>query len=162
MGRKARPRTVMAVGKTLPNLTAPATGNRAIRLTDLKGKPLVVYFYPKDETPGCTLEGHDFRDRYEQFKNLDAEVLGVSRDSIASHEKFKAKHNLPFELVSDENEMLCRQFGVIKNKKLYGRAYRGIERSTFIFDRDGLLRKEIRGVKVAGHVVQVLEEIAKL
>ena len=162
MGKQARSRTIMTVGKTLPNVAASATGNRTIHLAEFKGGPLVLYFYPRDETPGCTLEGHDFRDRYPKFKNLGAEILGVSRDSLASHDKFKEKHDLPFDLISDEDEKLCRLFGVMKDKKLYGRTHHGIERSTFIFDRDGVLQKEIRGVKVAGHADQVLEEVANL
>jgi peroxiredoxin Q/BCP len=163
MGSNARSRTgQLAVGKPLPDVTVASTGNPSLRLSTFKGNPLVLYFYPRDDTPGCTLEGQTFRDRYGQFKALGAEVVGISRDSLASHEKFKSKHELPFELISDSDETLCRLFGVIDKKTLYGRTYLEIDRSTFVFDRDGTLRAEFRGVKVSGHVDRVLEEIANL
>lgn len=156
MDRKAN------IGKPVPDLEARATGGKTFRLSALKDKRVVLYFYPKDNTSGCTMEGQDFRDRYPQFKIRKTVVLGVSRDSLASHEKFKAKHEFPFELVSDEDETLCKAFGVIKEKSLYGKKYVGIERSTFLIDEGGALRKEFRNVKVKGHVEQVLEELGKL
>ena len=122
----------------------------------------MLYFYPKDDTPGCTLEGQDFRDRVGEFKQLKTAVYGVSRDSLASHEKFKAKFKFPFELISDEDETLCNIFDVIREKSLYGKKYLGVDRSTFILDQDGVLRREFRGVKVKGHVDDVIEEIQKL
>lgn len=149
-------------GKAVPDAELPTTGGKTIRLRDLKGKYTVLYFYPKDNTPGCTLEGQDFRDRYSQFKKLKAEVYGVSRDSLAAHEKFKAKFEFPFELISDADEKLCRLFDVIREKSLYGKKYQGVDRSTFILDKEGVLRKEFRGVKVKGHVAEVIEEIKKL
>jgi peroxiredoxin Q/BCP len=152
----------LALGKPLPDVEVQATGGKTLRLSELKGKPLVVYFYPKDQTPGCTTEGQDFRDHYPGFKKAKAVILGVSRDSLASHEKFKAAHEFPFELVSDPEEKLCKLFGVMKEKQNYGRTYLGVDRSTFIFDKEGILRKEFRGVKVAGHVEQVLEEVRRL
>lgn len=151
-----------AAGKPVPDLEAPATGGNTLRLHDLKGKFTVLYFYPKDDTPGCTLEGQDFRDKHGEFRKLKADIYGVSRDSLASHEKFKAKFKFPFELVSDEDEKLCRAFDVIKEKSLYGKKYMGVDRSTFILDQDGVLRREFRGVKVKGHVDEVLEEIRNL
>lgn len=156
MNRKAN------IGKPVPDLEVRATGGKTFRLRALKGKRVVLYFYPKDNTSGCTMEGQDFRDRYPQFKKRKTVVLGVSRDSLASHEKFKAKHEFPFELVSDEDETLCKAFGVIKEKSLYGKKYVGIDRSTFLIDEGGALRKEFRNVKVKGHVEQVLEELGKL
>ena len=122
----------------------------------------MLYFYPRDNTPGCTLEGQDFRDQHAQFKKLKTVIYGVSRDSLASHEKFKARHKFPFELVSDPDEKLCRLFDVIREKSLYGKKYMGVDRSTFILDQDGVLRKEFRGVKVKGHVDEVLGEIRLL
>ena len=160
MGRTTRPRLV--IGKPIPDLPVSATGNVTIRLGKLKGKALVLYFYPKDDTSGCTLEGLDFRDRYLRLQKLGVEVFGVSRDSLASHEKFKTKHGFPFGLISDPDEKLCRTFDVIKKKSLYGRSYMGIERSTFIFDKNGILRHEFRGVKVPGHVDQVLDAVKQL
>ena len=149
-------------GKPVPDAKLQTTGGKTLRLHDLKGKYAVLYFYPKDDTPGCTLEGQDFRDQHSQLKKLKAEVYGVSRDSLASHEKFKAKFKFPFELISDEDEKLCSLFDVIREKSLYGKKYMGIDRSTFIFDKDGVLRKEFRNVKVKGHVDEVIEEIKKL
>ena len=151
-----------AVGKLVPDSEMQATGGKTLRLHDLKGKFTVLYFYPKDDTPGCTLEGQDFRDQHGQFKKLKADIYGVSRDSLASHEKFKAKFKFPFELVSDADEKLCRLFDVIREKSLYGKKYMGVDRSTFILDQDGVLRREFRGVKVKGHVDEVIKEIKKL
>ena len=149
-------------GKPVPNAEIQITGGKTIRLHDLKGKYAVLYFYPKDNTPGCTLEGQDFRDQYSQFKKLKAEIYGVSRDSLASHEKFKTKFKFPFELISDEDEKLCRLFDVIREKSLYGKKYMGVDRSTFILDKQGVLRKEFRSVKVKGHVDEIIQEIRKL
>lgn len=146
----------------LPDLEVATTGGGRLRLSSLQGKNVVLYFYPKDDTPGCTTEGCDIRDHFGEFQRLDAVVLGVSRDDVDSHERFKSKFNFPFELVSDPDEQLCRAFGVMKEKSNYGRTYIGVDRSTFIFDRSGALRKEFRGVSVPGHVDQILEEIRKL
>lgn len=149
-------------GKPVPDAEIQITGGKTLRLHDLKGQYAVLYFYPKDDTPGCTLEGQDFRDRHAQIEKLKAVVYGVSRDSLASHEKFKAKFKFPFDLVSDPDEKLCRLFDVIREKSLYGKKYMGVDRSTFILDKDGVLRKEFRSVKVKGHVDEVIEEIRKL
>ncbi len=148
--------------RSLPALTLSATGGKSLRLSDLKGGRVVLYFYPKDDTPGCTLEGCDVRDHHKEFTRRDTVVLGVSRDSLAAHEKFKSKYGFPFELVSDPDEKLCRLFDVIKEKSLYGRKYPGVERSTFVFDENGKLRQAFRGVKVPGHVQQILDELDKL
>ena len=150
------------VGKKVANFELPATGDKSIKLSSLKGKNVVLYFYPKDSTPGCTREGQDFRDNNLKFKRRNTVVLGVSRDSIKSHEKFKEKQQFPFDLLSDENEELCKQFDVIKMKNMYGKKVRGIERSTFLIDDKGKLRKEWRKVKVDGHVDEVLEAIKEL
>jgi peroxiredoxin len=144
----------------LENLTcdtyqAPQTG-QTFSLAALKGKQVVIYFYPKDSTPGCTTEGQGFRDQYAAFKAANTEVFGVSRDSVKSHENFKAKQEFPFELISDKDEAVCQLFDVIKLKKLYGKEYLGVDRSTFLIDKDGVLRQEWRGVKVPGHVDAVL------
>ena len=149
-------------GKPVPDAEMQITGGKTLRLHDLKGKYAVLYFYPRDNTPGCTLEGQDFRDQHAQFKKLKTVIYGVSRDSLASHEKFKAKFKFPFELISDPDEKLCRLFDVIREKSLYGKKYMGVDRSTFILDQDGVLRKEFRGVKVKGHVDEVLGEIRLL
>lgn len=140
----------------------PATGDKQLRLSDFAGKNLVLYFYPKDSTPGCTTEGQNFRDLYTEFQKLNAEILGVSRDSVRKHENFKAKQEFPFDLLSDQEESLCNQFAVIKLKKNYGREYMGIERSTFLIDADGILRREWRKVKVAGHADKVLAAVREL
>ncbi|MCH6548935.1 MAG: peroxiredoxin [Proteobacteria bacterium] len=142
-----------------PDFKCPATGDQTIHLKSLRGKKVVIYFYPKDSTPGCTTEGQDFRDLHAKFKRQSAVILGVSRDSLASHEKFKGKQNFPFELLSDPDEVLCRKFDVIKEKTLYGRKFMGIERSTFLIDERGKLRKEWRKVKVKGHAAEVLEAV---
>ena len=143
------------------DFTLPSTGG-SFRLSDQRGKKLVVYFYPKDNTPGCTAEGADFRDRYAAFRKAGAEVVGVSRDSLKSHEAFKAKMKFPFELLSDAEEQLCAQFGVIKMKNMYGKKVRGIERSTFVIDGDGVLAREWRGVKVPDHAEEVLNFVKAL
>lgn len=150
------------LGKKIPAFALPATGGQTIKLADLKGKNLVLYFYPKDSTPGCTTEGQDFRDNYDEFQALNTEVLGVSRDSLKSHENFKTKQSFPFELLSDSDETLCRLFDVIKEKNMYGKKMMGIERSTFLIDGKGTLRAEWRKVKVAGHVNEVLNAIKAL
>jgi len=142
-----------------PDFKCPATGDQTIHLKSLRGKNVVIYFYPKDSTPGCTTEGQDFRDLHAKFKRQNAVILGVSRDSLASHEKFKAKQKFPFELLSDPDELLCRKYDVIKEKTLYGRKFMGIERSTFLIDERGKLRQEWRKVKVKGHAAEVLEAV---
>jgi len=144
------------LGKKVTSFKLPATGDQDISLKDLAGKNVVIYFYPKDNTPGCTQEGQDFRDHYAKFKRAKTIVLGVSRDSLKAHTNFKAKYEFPFELLSDGDEKLCTQFDVIKLKKNYGKEYMGIERSTFLIDSNGILREEWRGVKVKGHVEEVL------
>ncbi len=146
----------VALNKKAPAFSADATGDQTLSLKDFKGKNLVIYFYPKDNTPGCTQEGQDFRDNYSKFKRAKTVVVGVSRDSVKVHTNFKAKHEFPFELISDPEEELCKLFDVIKLKKNYGREYMGIERSTFLIDSKGVLREEWRGVKVKGHVEEVL------
>jgi thioredoxin-dependent peroxiredoxin len=144
------------LGKPVPDFSLPSTGDKTFRLSAMRGTMLVLYFYPKDNTPGCTTEGADFRDRYDEFKRAECEVFGVSRDSLKSHESFKAKMNFPFELLADPEEKVCTQFGVIKAKNMYGKKVRGIERSTFVIDDEGKLAREWRGVKVPGHVEEVL------
>jgi len=146
----------VSVGKKVTNFKLPATGDQDINLKELAGKNVIIYFYPKDNTPGCTQEGQDFRDHYAKFKRAKTVVLGVSRDSVKVHTNFKAKHEFPFELLSDAEEKLCTQFDVIKLKKNYGKEYMGIERSTFLIDSKGILREEWRGVRVKGHVEEVL------
>jgi thioredoxin-dependent peroxiredoxin len=143
----------------LPDFELPATGNQRFRLSAFRGHPFVLYFYPKDNTSGCTDEGLQFRDRHRDFARAGVAVFGVSRDSLASHEKFKAKFGLPFELLSDADEELCQGFGVFKMKNMYGKKVRGIERSTFVIDRDGRIAREWRGVKVPGHAQEVLEYV---
>lgn len=139
------------------DFSLPATGDETFKLSAHTGQVVVLYFYPKDATPGCTTEAQQFRDLHEQFVAAGTIVAGVSRDSIRSHENFKAKQHLPFTLISDAEEVLCQQFDVIKMKKMYGKEVRGIERSTFVIDRKGVLRREWRGVKVPGHAAEVLE-----
>ncbi|NVJ68437.1 MAG: peroxiredoxin [Gammaproteobacteria bacterium] len=150
------------LNKKAPNFSVAATGEQTLSLKDFKGKNLVIYFYPKDNTPGCTTEGQNFRDLYQQFQDLNTEILGVSRDSVRVHENFKKKHEFPFELLSDPDEIMCQAFDVIKLKKLYGREYMGIERSTFLIDAAGKLRQEWRKVKVKGHADEVLKAVEDL
>jgi len=145
-----------SLNRKVANFTLPATGDKSLSLNDFQGKKLVLYFYPKDNTPGCTLEGQDFRDAYADFQKCHTEILGVSRDSVRMHEGFCSKQSFPFDLLSDPDEVLCRQFDVIKEKNMYGRKVIGIERSTFLIDGKGILRKEWRKVKVKGHVAEVL------
>jgi peroxiredoxin Q/BCP len=147
---------MIKIGKKVKNFSRPATGDKIINLNDLAGKKVVLYFYPKDSTPGCTTEGQDFRDAKARFTRQNTIILGVSRDSMKRHENFKAKQNFNFDLLSDEDESLCKQFDVIKLKKLYGKEYMGIERSTFLIDENGVLLEEWRNVKVKGHVEEVL------
>ena len=149
-------------GKAVKDFSLPATGGGTFRLSDQRGKTLVVYFYPKDNTPGCTLEGADFRDRHKEFRKAGAEVVGVSRDSLKSHEAFKAKMKFPFELLSDVDEKVCALFGVMKMKNMYGKKVRGIERSTFVLNGEGAIAHEWRGVKVPGHVEEVLNFVKAL
>ncbi len=146
-------------GKPAPDFTLPATGGQEITLSELKGSNVVLYFYPRDNTPGCTKEGQAFRDHHAEFEKLDTVILGISRDSLKTHENFKAKHQFPFELLSDSKETVCRLYDVIKEKNMYGKKVMGIERSTFLIDRKGILRREWRKVKVAGHVEEVLEAV---
>jgi thioredoxin-dependent peroxiredoxin len=151
-----------AEGSMAPDFTLDTDAGTPLTLSALRGRPVVLFFYPKDDTPGCTLESQGFRDRHPDFGKLGVRVLGVSRDSLASHAKFQGKYALPFELLSDSDEKLCKQFDVIKDKNMYGKKVRGIERSTFLVDADGVLRKEWRKVKVDGHVAAVLAAAAQL
>ena len=152
---------MVTAGKKVKNFSRPATGEKTISLKELAGKKVILYFYPKDSTPGCTTEGQDFRDAKAKFTRQNTVILGVSRDSMKRHENFKARQNFNFDLLSDEDELLCKQFDVIKLKKLYGKEYMGIERSTFLISEDGVLLEEWRGVKVKGHVDEVLAECKK-
>lgn len=146
----------VTLDKPVDDFQALATSGMTVQLSALKGQNLVIYFYPKDSTPGCTTEGQGFRDHYPAFQAANTLVFGVSRDGLKSHENFKCKQAFPFELISDKDEALCQLFDVIKLKKLYGKEYLGVDRSTFLIDRDGVLRQEWRGVKVPGHVEAVL------
>ncbi|MDF2445809.1 MAG: peroxiredoxin [Moraxellaceae bacterium] len=146
----------LAIGDKVPDFHLPATSNKDVVLSALQGWHVILYFYPKDSTPGCTLEGQQFRDMMQEFTDEKCLILGVSRDSLKSHENFKKKECFPFELVSDENEELCKLFDVIKMKNMYGKQVQGIERSTFLIDKDGVLRNEWRKVKVDGHAEAVL------
>ena len=154
--------TTSMLNQSVSDFQLPATSGKTFRLSDCLGKTLVLYFYPKDATPGCTTQGMQFRDAYPEFQKLNAEIFGISRDTLKSHENFKAKFTFPFELLSDTEELACTQFGVMKMKNMYGKQVRGIERSTFIIDKDGKLVKEWRGVKVDGHAAEVLSFIATL
>lgn len=147
----------VTIDQPVPDFTAQATNGQSVNLETLKGTKLVIYFYPKDNTPGCTTQGQDFRDLHADFVAANTLILGVSKDSLRSHENFKAKQNFPFELISDSDETLCRLFDVIKLKQMYGKEYEGIERSTFLIDQHGVLRREWRQVKVKGHVAEVLQ-----
>ncbi len=149
-------------GEAVTDFTAAATSETTVTLSELKGKNVVIYFYPKDSTPGCTTEGQNFRDLYPQFQAANTEIFGVSRDGMRAHENFKAKQSFPFELISDKEEELCKLFDVIKLKKMYGKEHLGIERSTFLIDAEGVLRNEWRKLKVAGHADEVLEAVKAL
>jgi peroxiredoxin Q/BCP len=150
------------VGLKVPDFESASTGNATFKLSAALGRPLVLYFYPKDNTPGCTTEGQQFRDLHAEFTRLNCVVFGISRDSIQSHESFKSKMAFPHDLLSDPDERLCSLFGVMKMKNMYGRQVRGVERSTFVIDRSGSIRKEWRGVKVPGHAQEVLEFVKSL
>lgn len=150
------------INQKIPDCEVKATSDRTFKLSDLKGKKFVIYFYPKDSTPGCTTEGQDFSKAYKMFRKYNCDILGVSRDSLTKHENFKAKQDFPFDLISDPDETLCRLFDVIHEKNLYGKKHMGIVRSTFIIDEKGILRQEYRKVKVKGHVEEVLEFVKNL
>lgn len=150
------------MNRVVADFAAESTGGKPIRLRDLRGQNVVIYFYPKDSTPGCTLEGQDFRDLHARFKRQKTVILGVSKDSIASHDKFRAKQKFPFDLLSDPDEKLCRKFDVVREKNMYGRKFIGIERSTFLIDVDGKLRREWRKLKVKGHAAEVLDAVKEL
>lgn len=152
----------MQIGQTIPDFELIATSQIKGHLSDYKGQNIVLYFYPKDATPGCTTEGQNFRDAYEQIKALNTLVFGVSRDSLKSHENFKSKQQFPFELISDPDEQICQLFDVIKMKNMYGKQVRGIERSTFIIDSQGILQHEWRKVAVKGHVDEVINTLEKI
>lgn len=149
----------VAIGKKVPAFNLTATGGSNISSRDLKGRKFVLYFYPRDNTPGCTVEGTDFRDLHDEFRRRKVTILGVSRDSLKSHEGFKSKFRFPFELLADADEALCQKFGVIKDKNMYGKKVRGIERSTFLVDENGVLLREWRKVKVDGHAREVLASL---
>jgi thioredoxin-dependent peroxiredoxin len=150
------------LNQTVTDFELPATSGKIFKLSNHSGKNLVLYFYPKDSTPGCTTQGMQFRDFYSEFQNANTEIFGISRDSLKSHENFKAKFTFPFELLADTEELACNIFGVIKMKNMYGKQVRGIERSTFVVDKNGVLVREWRGVKVDGHVPEVLQIIKNL
>ena len=150
---------MVSVGKRVKNFTLPATGDQELSLSDFSGRKLIIYFYPKDNTSGCTRESQDFRDLYPQFQAAGAEIHGVSRDSVKSHGNFRSKHEFPFHLLSDSEETLCKQFDVIQEKNMYGRKYMGIVRSTFLIDAEGILRQEWRKVRVPGHAQAVLDAL---
>ena len=145
------------IGDRVPEFELPATDGKTISLNELRGRNVLLYFYPKASTPGCTQEGQDFRDLHDQFQAANTVILGASRDGIKAQENFKAKHGFPFDLLSDKDETLCNLFGVIKEKNMYGKKVMGIERSTFLIDAEGVLRREWRGVKVKGHAQEALE-----
>jgi len=150
------------LNQAIPDFELPSTGDKIFRLSDFLGKNLVIYFYPKDATPGCTTQGQQFRDAYADFQTLDTQIVGISRDSLKSHENFKAKFSFPFELLSDTEEKACSLFDVIRMKNMYGKQVRGIQRSTFVINKQGQLVREWRGVKVDGHVCEVLDFVKTL
>ena len=154
--------STIKMGRVIPALKLSATGDQVIDIKSLRGKNVVLYFYPKDSTPGCTTEGQDFAANHQKFKRRNTVVLGISRDSVASHEKFRAKYKFPFDLLSDSDEKACKTFDVIKEKNMYGRKVMGIERSTFLLDDKGKLRHAWRKVKVKGHVDEVLAALKEL
>ena len=153
---------IIEIGDLIPKLTVATTNNGALKLRDLKGKNLVLYFYPKDHTPGCTTQGQNFRDAYKQFQAANTDILGVSRESIRTHQNFINKHEFPFDLISDPDEILCKAMDVMKEKSMYGKTYIGIERSTFVFNTKGKLVHQVRKVKVKGHVDDILEVVENL
>lgn len=152
----------LTTGQSLPDFSANATSNQTLCPADLLGKQVVIYFYPKDNTPGCTTEGQDFRDLHPDFAAANTLIFGVSKDSLRTHENFRSKQQFPFELISDPDEHLCQLFGVIQKKMLYGKEYMGIERSTFLIDAKGVVRREWRKVKVKGHAAEVLKAAQEL
>jgi len=152
----------VSIGKKVPDFSAAATGEQTVSLKDYRGKKVVVYFYPKDSTPGCTIEGQDFRDNLAKFKRQETIIFGVSRDSLSSHERFREKQGFNFDLLSDPDEKLCKLFDVIREKNMYGRKVIGIERSTFLIDAQGVLRQEWRKVRVKDHVAEVLQAVKAL
>ncbi|PIE44013.1 MAG: peroxiredoxin [Gammaproteobacteria bacterium] len=154
--------TPPVTGQPVADFEAAMTSGKTFRLSDFQGKHVVLYFYPKDNTPGCTTEGQDFRDAYAEFQAADTEIFGISRDGLKAHENFRAKQSFPFELISDREEAVCSLFDVIKMKNMYGKQVRGIERSTFLIDKNGILRQEWRKVKVKGHVADVLAAVHSL
>lgn len=154
--------TQATIGKKVPDLALHTTGDQTVRFKDFLGKPIILYFYPKASTPGCTQEGLDFKEAIAKFRRQSAVILGASRDSLKAQENFKAKQGFPFELISDPDEILCKAFDVIKMKNMYGKQVLGIERSTFLIDSKGVLRQEWRKVKVKGHVDEVLEAVKAL
>ena len=154
--------TTNMLNSAVTDFELPATSSKVFKLSEYAGKKLVIYFYPKDNTPGCTTQGMQFRDCYADFQAANAEIVGVSRDSLKSHENFKAKFSFPFELLADTEELACGIFGVMKMKNMYGKQVRGVERSTFVIDKNGVLVKEWRGVKVDGHALEVLNFIKTL
>lgn len=154
--------TQVQLGQPVPDFNLPSTGDKTFRLSEHKGKNVLVYFYPKDNTPGCTLEGQNFRDDIAFFNDNNTVIVGISRDSLRKHENFKAKQYFPFDLLSDEDETVCKLFDVIKLKKLYGREYMGIDRSTFLIDTNGVLRNEWHKVKVKQHLDEVKQAILEL
>ncbi len=150
------------IGKKIPDFSGQASSDIDFKLSNYKGNPLLIYFYPRDNTPGCTQEGKDFRDNYAAFEKKGIQIFGLSRDSVKVHENFKAKHEFPFDLISDKEETICNLFDVIKEKKLYGKVHMGIERSTFLIDKNGVLINEWRKVKVKVHVDEVLQKLTEL
>lgn len=154
--------SALKINRVVANFTADATRNKKVQLKELRGKNVVIYFYPKDSTPGCTTEGRDFSALHPKFRRQNTVVLGVSRDSIASHEKFREKQGFAFDLIADPDEKLCKQFDVIQEKSLYGRKFMGVVRSTFLIDVNGKLRQEWRKVKVKGHAEEVLDAVKAL
>ena len=155
-------KTTAKIGRKAPDFTLPATGDKKINLRSLRGENVVLYFYPRDNTPGCTTEGQDFKALHRQFRRNKTLILGISRDSIAAHEKFRDKFNFPFDLISDGDEIACKAYDVIKEKNMYGKKVIGIERSTFLIDASGTLKKEWRKVKVKGHADEVLAALKAL
>lgn len=154
--------TSISIGKIVPDFATSATGDKTVQLSEYRGKNVVLYFYPKDSTPACTQEGQDFNAHFAEFADLNCVIFGISRDSIRSHENFKCKQDFPFELLSDSDELLCQLFDVIKMKNMYGKQVRGIERSTFLINAEGLLIYEWRKVKIKNHVTEVLEQLKQL
>jgi peroxiredoxin Q/BCP len=153
---------MIETGQKVPPFNQAATGDENLTLDDFAGRNLVLYFYPKDNTPGCTTEGREFRDLHARFAKLDTAIVGVSRDSVKSHERFKEKQGFPFDLIADTDETLCREFDVIKDKNMFGKKVQGVERSTFLIDAEGVLRREWRKVKAPGHAAEVLEAVRTL